>query len=133
MARQDEGLPLVGCGACADDRSAAASATSDSEALMRILAAGAVCERVASGRSPQEAAEEVLTLLAERTGGYRGLIVLDPRGRFGIAHTTPHMAWAYVLSDGTVQADIRVPGCPATILGWMMGQVTDSLRKQEEA
>ncbi|MGB9890878.1 MAG: isoaspartyl peptidase/L-asparaginase, partial [Anaerolineae bacterium] len=78
--------PLVGCGGYADDRSAAASATGDGEALMRILATGAVCARVAEGESPQEAAEGVLALLAERTGGCGGLIVLDPRGRSGIAH-----------------------------------------------
>ncbi len=100
--------PLVGCGAYADDRSAAASATGDGEALMRILATGAVCARVGAGKSPQEAAEEVLALLAERTGGYGGLIVLDPRGRYGIAHTTPHMAWAVVTPDGTCRAGIRV-------------------------
>ncbi len=108
--------PLVGCGAYADDRSAAASATGDGEALMRILATGTVCAQVARGHSPQEAAEEMLRLLAERTGGYGGLIVLDPRGRFGIAHTTPHMAWAYVLGDGTLRAGIRVPNCPEGIL-----------------
>lgn len=99
--------PLVGCGAYADDRSAAASATGDGEALMRILATGAVCARVAEEKSPQEAAEEVLALLAERTGGYGGLIVLDPRGRYGVAHTTPHMAWAVVTPDGTRRAGIR--------------------------
>ncbi len=99
--------PLVGCGAYADDCSAAASATGDGEALMRILATGAVCARVAEGRSPQEAAEGVLALLAERTGGCGGLIVLDPRGRYGIAHTTPHMAWAVVTADGTLRAGIR--------------------------
>ncbi|MGB9776511.1 MAG: isoaspartyl peptidase/L-asparaginase [Anaerolineae bacterium] len=99
--------PLVGCGGYADDRSAAASATGDGEALMRILATGAVCARVAEGESPQEAAEGVLALLAERTGGCGGLIVLDPRGRSGIAHTTPHMAWAVVGGDGVVRAGIR--------------------------
>lgn len=99
--------PLVGCGAYADDRSAAASATGDGEALMRILATGAVCARVALGKSPQEAAEEVLALLAERTGSCGGLIVLDPRGRYGIAHNTPHMAWAVVTADGTLRAGIR--------------------------
>jgi len=99
--------PLVGCGAYADDRSAAASATGDGEALMRILATGTVCARVGEGMGPQEAAEGVLALLAERTGGCGGLIVLDPRGRYGIAHTTPHMAWAVVTADGTLRAGIR--------------------------
>ncbi len=99
--------PLVGCGAYADDRSAAASATGDGEALMRVLATGAVCARVAEGKGPQEAAEGVLALLAERTGGCGGLIVLDPRGRYGIAHTTPHMAWAVVSADGICRAGIR--------------------------
>ncbi len=27
--------------------------------------------------------------------GHGGMILLDQRGRFGIAHNTPRMAWAY--------------------------------------
>ncbi|MCS7284045.1 MAG: isoaspartyl peptidase/L-asparaginase [Anaerolineae bacterium] len=97
--------PLVGCGAYADNMTAAASATGDGEALMRIVATKSACDLVGQGVHPQEAARRVLALLEARTGGYGGLILLDREGRVGIAHTTPHMAWAMV-RDGVVQAGI---------------------------
>jgi beta-aspartyl-peptidase (threonine type) len=70
--------PLVGCGAYADNRSAAASATGDGEALMRIVISKAACDAVEDGRSPQEAADAVIATLAERTDGQGGIIVLEP-------------------------------------------------------
>jgi beta-aspartyl-peptidase (threonine type) len=33
--------------------------------------------------------------LQKRLNGHGGIILLDQRGRFGIAHNTPRMAWAY--------------------------------------
>jgi beta-aspartyl-peptidase (threonine type) len=36
-----------------------------------------------------------MNYLAERVNGHGGIIVLDVQGRFGIAHNTPRMAWAY--------------------------------------
>jgi len=32
--------------------------------------------------------------LKTRLDGHGGMILLDSRGRFGIAHNTPRMAWA---------------------------------------
>lgn len=98
--------PLVGCGAYADNETAAASATGDGEALMRVVASKSACDLVGQGVHPQEAVRRVLARLEARVGGYGGLILLDRQGRVGLAHTTPHMAWAMV-RDGALQAGIR--------------------------
>jgi len=104
--------PLVGCGAYADNRSAAASATGEGEALMRIVASKTACDLVAQGASPQEAAEAVVSLLTERTGGHGGLILLDRKGRFGIAYSTSFIAYAAATADGLIRAGIRYPNEP---------------------
>jgi beta-aspartyl-peptidase (threonine type) len=33
--------------------------------------------------------------LENRVNGHGGIILLDAQGRFGIAHNTPRMAWAF--------------------------------------
>jgi len=40
-------------------------------------------------------AQEAMQYLKNRCNGHGGMILLDQRGRFGIAHSTPRMAWAY--------------------------------------
>ena len=35
-----------------------------------------------------------MNYLKYRVNGHGGIILLDTRGRFGIAHNTPRMAWA---------------------------------------
>ncbi len=57
---------LIGCGCYADNQTAAASTTGWGEPIMKLV-------------------------LAKWAGG---MILLDARGRFGIAHNTPRMAWA---------------------------------------
>jgi beta-aspartyl-peptidase (threonine type) len=91
--------PLVGSGAYADNRSAAASATGVGEALMKIVISKTACDLVAQGHTAQEAADAAIALLAERTDGHGGLIVLDRQGRFGISHNTSCIAHA-VISEG---------------------------------
>lgn len=101
--------PLVGCGAYADNRSAAASATGEGEALMKIVASKTACDLVGQGLSPQEAVEATIRLLAERTGGHGGVILVDGRGRFGIAHSTSYIAHAVAGPEGLIRAGIRYP------------------------
>lgn len=93
---------LVGCGAYADDRAGAAAATGWGETLMRVVIAKATCDRMAWGLPAAVAVAAAIRLLAERVGGHGGLIALDREGRIGIAHNTPHMAWAW--TDGTTLA-----------------------------
>ena len=38
--------------------------------------------------------QEAINYLKDRVNGHGGMIVLDSKGRFGIAHNTPRMAWA---------------------------------------
>ena len=85
---------LIGCGCYADNESAAVSTTGWGEPMMKLVLGKWACDRVAEGKTPQVAAEMSIDLLARRLNGHGGLILLDPQGRYGIAHNTPGMAWA---------------------------------------
>jgi len=58
--------PLVGCGAYADNRSGAVSATGEGEALMQVVISKTTCDFVAGGMPAQEAADAAIAVLAER-------------------------------------------------------------------
>jgi beta-aspartyl-peptidase (threonine type) len=87
--------PLVGCGCYADNLSSAASATGDGEAIMRVLLTGVANHFVQNGKSAQEAADAAIAVLAERTAGRGGLIIIDHQGRVGAAFSTAHMTYAF--------------------------------------
>ena len=86
---------LIGCGCYADNDSAAASTTGWGEPIMKLVLAKWSADRVAAGNAPEWAAQEAMNYLKSRLNGHGGIIVLDRQGRFGIAHNTPRMAWAY--------------------------------------
>jgi beta-aspartyl-peptidase (threonine type) len=98
--------PLVGCGAYADNQAGAVSATGLGEALMKVVISKTTCDLVARGMTAQEAADAVITILAKRTTGEGGVIVLDRHGRVGIAHNTPYIAHAFVIAGGEITAGI---------------------------
>ncbi len=85
---------LIGCGCFADNKTAAASTTGWGEPIMKLVLAKWAADRVASGNLPEWAAAEAINYLKARVNGHGGIILLDTRGRFGIAHNTPRMAWA---------------------------------------
>jgi beta-aspartyl-peptidase (threonine type) len=85
---------LIGCGCYADNRTAAASTTGLGEPIMKLVLAKWAADRVASGSLPEWIALEAVNYLEARLDGHGGMILLDARGRFGIAHNTPRMAWA---------------------------------------
>jgi len=85
---------LIGCGCYADNASAAASTTGWGEPIMKLVLAKWAADRVASGNLPQWVAAEAMNYLKERLNGHGGIILLNARGQFGIAHNTPRMAWA---------------------------------------
>ncbi len=85
--------PIVGAGTLADDRSGAASATGDGEAILRATVASVALDVLRSGVGPARAAAVALGELT-RAGGTGGLILVDRFGRVAAAHTTPHMTWA---------------------------------------
>ena len=86
---------LIGCGCYADNASAAASTTGWGEPIMKLVLAKWSADRVAAGNAPEWVAQEAMNYLQSRVQGHGGIILLDARGRFGIAHNTPRMAWAF--------------------------------------
>jgi len=86
---------LIGCGCYADNKTAAASTTGWGEPIMKLVLAKWAADRVAAGNAPEWAAGEAIDYLKTRLNGHGGIILLDARGRFGIAHNTPRMAWAF--------------------------------------
>jgi beta-aspartyl-peptidase (threonine type) len=99
--------PLVGCGAYADNRTGAVSATGLGEALMKVVISKTACDFIASGMTAQEAADAAIAVLAERTTGEGGLIVLDRLGGVGVAHNTPYIARAIVTPGRKVTTGIE--------------------------
>jgi L-asparaginase / beta-aspartyl-peptidase len=91
---------LIGCGCYADNQSAAASCTGWGEPIMKLVLAKWAADRVREGVTPDAAATQAIAYLERRLRGHGGLILLDARGRFGIAHNTPRMAWAYKSAEG---------------------------------
>ena len=85
---------LIGCGCYADNRSAAVSTTGWGEPMMKLVLSKWTADRVEQGLVPQEAAQRALFYLKSRLNGHGGIILLDVRGRIGVAHNTPRMAWA---------------------------------------
>jgi beta-aspartyl-peptidase (threonine type) len=86
---------LIGCGCYANNESAAVSATGWGEPIMKLVLAKWTADRIAAGNLPEWSAQEAVNYLQQRVNGHGGIIVLDARGHFGIAHNTPRMAWAY--------------------------------------
>ena len=83
--------PIVGAGSYAD-AVGAASATGTGELVMRALTTRLACERIAAGRSAEEAAREAVARTKEAVGSADlGIIVVDREGRTGAAHGTPYM------------------------------------------
>ena len=85
---------LIGCGCYADNLTGAASLTGWGEPIMKLVLAKWAADRVATGNLPEWAAAEAIDYLKTRVNGHGGIILLDAKGRFAIAHNTPRMAWA---------------------------------------
>ena len=86
---------LIGCGCYADNSSAAVSTTGWGEPIMKLVLAKWTADRVSAGNLPEWGAQEAMNYLKQRLHGHGGIIVLNTRGQFGIAHNTPRMAWAH--------------------------------------
>ncbi len=91
---------LIGCGCYADNQSAAVSCTGWGEPIMKLVLAKWAADRVQGGGAPDAVAQEAMFYLQRRLDGHGGMILLDQRGRFGIWHNTPRMAWAYKSTEG---------------------------------
>lgn len=87
--------PIPGAGNYATPY-AAASCTGQGELMMRVLAAKALCDRVAAGQPPAAAAEGLLGEMRVSVGADAGFILLSRSGALGVAHGTesmPHAFW----------------------------------------
>ena len=97
---------VIGAGTYADDRLGAGSATGPGEAIIRLCLVRSALELVGRGRGrdPAWVAQHALAELQRRLGAAAGLVLVDPAGRIGIAHTTEAMAaaWRSQESGGTV-------------------------------
>ncbi len=97
---------LIGCGCYADNLSAAVSTTGWGEPMIKLVLSKWTADRVEQGTEPQEAAQRALYYLKRRLNGHGGMIVVDTKGRIGIAHNTPRMAWAVQL-EGKPSSGIK--------------------------
>jgi beta-aspartyl-peptidase (threonine type) len=89
--------PILGSGTYADDRHGAASATGIGENILRVVLAKHAVDLLARrGATPAAAARRALADLGRRTRGKAGVVLVDARGRVGVAFTTPHMPHAFV-------------------------------------
>jgi beta-aspartyl-peptidase (threonine type) len=100
---------LIGAGTYADDGAGAVSCTGLGEAFIKAAGAKQAVEALRAGRSPTEAARDVLPAV-RRHGGSGGLICVDAAGRIGLAFDTPRMAHAWIDSDGRAGGGFRAPG-----------------------
>ena len=66
---------------------------------MKLVLAKWAADRVASGNLPQWVAAEAMNYLKHRVNGHGGIILLDAKGRLGLAHNTPRMAWGLRTHD----------------------------------
>ncbi|HXG52170.1 MAG TPA: isoaspartyl peptidase/L-asparaginase family protein [candidate division Zixibacteria bacterium] len=98
----DSSLP--GCGVYADE-DGGVSCTGHGESIIRVVLAKSALDFVRAGCDPEEAARRAVELLASRTGGTGGVIILDRRGRIGYARNTPHMPVCYSTGAGGFKVD----------------------------
>src|SRR5438270_8045661 len=91
---------LIGCGCYADDQSGAVSCTGWGAPIMKLVLGKWATDRLADGSAPELAAREAIGYLNSRLDGHGGMILLDARCRYGIAHNTPKMALAVQTKSG---------------------------------
>jgi beta-aspartyl-peptidase (threonine type) len=99
---------LIGCGCYADNETAAASTTGWGEPMMKLVLAKWATDRVSADVAPAQAAPMTIQYLHRRLNGHGGIILLDRRGRIGVAHNTPRMAWAW-RSANSSQSGLHSP------------------------
>lgn len=90
---------LIGCGCYADNLSAAVSTTGWGEPMMKLVLSKWAADRVEMGDAPDVVAKAAIERLYGRLNGHGGIILLDSKGRVGLAHNTPRMAWALRRKD----------------------------------
>lgn len=90
--------PILGAGLYADNSSGAATATGLGEIAMRLVVSKSACDAM-SLLTAQGSANLTVRKVTDLVGRGLGIITLDRRGRYGIAHNTPHLCWAAYSRD----------------------------------
>lgn len=94
--------PMIGCGTYADNQAGACSATGVGEIAIRLVLSKTVCNYMENGKPAQEAVQYAIRIVNKRIPfGYNamGLLAIDMHGRFGVAHNSPNMCWAYLTPE----------------------------------
>jgi L-asparaginase / beta-aspartyl-peptidase len=89
--------PMPGCGFYADNKIGGVALSGHGEGIARLAAAGQVIGAIGQ-LGPEPAIEKALSQM-ERVGGDAGGIAVDPSGRTGWWHNSPHFAVARATSD----------------------------------
>jgi L-asparaginase / beta-aspartyl-peptidase len=87
--------PLPGAGFYADSRFGAVSCTGAGEEIMRVGLALRAIQALEDGNPAGSAATRAMELFQQRVPETAGLILLDRNGGIGLAHNSPHLAYAY--------------------------------------
>ncbi len=85
--------PLLGAGLYADNSTGAATATGMGEIAIRLVVSKSACDEM-STLSAQAAANRTIERVTRLAGNGLGVITLDRKGRYGVAHNTRHLCWA---------------------------------------
>jgi len=92
--------PLIGCGTYADSTIGGVSTTGWGEAMIKVVLAKTVIDLMDLNHgNPQVAADRGIEILKRKADGDGGVIVLTPKGKFGVAFNTPRMARAYMSEE----------------------------------
>ncbi len=89
--------PILGAGLYADNRSGAATSTGLGEQAMRLVISKTACDIMKTETGPS-AAIKTIRLATRAVGVGTGILTLDRKGRYGVAHNTRNLCWA-VASD----------------------------------
>jgi L-asparaginase / beta-aspartyl-peptidase len=93
---------ILGAGLYADNRTGAATATGIGEQAMRLVISKTACDLMRLNNAPS-AATRTINYATKMLGVGTGLLTLDRRGRYGVAHNTLHLCWAARTVGETVE------------------------------
>jgi beta-aspartyl-peptidase (threonine type) len=95
--------PILGAGLYADNESGAATATGIGEQAMRLVISKRACDLMSRDNAPS-AAVKTIRYATRKLGAGTGLIALDWKGRFGVAHNTRNLPWVALTSRQAEEA-----------------------------
>lgn len=90
--------PILGAGLYADNRTGAATSTGIGEQAMRLLISKTACDLMRRETGPSSAVKTI-RLASQTVGNGSGLLALDRKGRYGVAHNTRDLCWAVRTED----------------------------------